>query len=180
MKIIIRESIPDDVYGIREVQRETWLKTYPNSREGITIEDIEAKFEIDKTSEGKRKIKERKKKYGDKNVGIWVVENDGKIVGFCTASRGGEHNRVGAIYVLPDHQGKGLGRLLVEKAFDWLGKEKDILLNVARYNEPAIGFYEEFGFVKTGKNGALDSAAKLPSGKFIPEIEMIRIAPATK
>lgn len=174
MKIKIRKSVPDDVYGIREVQKVTWMKTYPNSKEGITIEDIEGKFKIDKTPEGKKKIEERKKKYGDRNNGIWVTEVEGKIIGFCTAIREGEYNRIGAIYVLPAYQRRGLGRLLIEKAFGWLGGKKDILINVARYNKQAIDFYKKFGFIETGKAGTLDSAAKLPSGKFIPEIELVK------
>lgn len=175
MKIIIRKSIPNDVYGIHEVQRITWLKTYPSSKEGITTEDIIRKFNIDKTSEGKKKIEERKKKYEDKNSGIWVAEANGNIVGFCMAIREGKHNRVGAIYVLPTYQSKGLGKQLIEKALTWLGDKKDIFINVAKYNRQAINFYNKFGFVVTGKEGALDSAAKLPSGKFIPEIELVKI-----
>jgi GNAT superfamily N-acetyltransferase len=174
MKIKIRKSVPNDVYGIRDVQRITWLKTYPNSEEGITIEDIIKKFEIDKTYEGKEKIEERKKKYEDKNTGIWVAEADGSVVGFCMAIKEGEHNRVGAIYVLPIYHRKGLGGQLIEKAFIWLGDRKDILINVARYNNQAINFYNKFGFLETGKVGTLDSAAKLPSGKFIPEIELVK------
>lgn len=174
MKIKIRKSIPNDVYGIREVQKTTWLKTYPNNKEGITIEDIRKKFEIDKTPEGKKKIEERKRKYNNKNIGTWVAETEGKIIGFCMAIRGGNNNRIGAIYVLPTYQGGGLGRLLIEKAFEWLGNKKDILINVARYNKQAIDFYKKFGFTETGKKGTLDSAAKLSSGKFIPEIELLR------
>jgi len=176
MKIKIRKFIPNDVYGIREVQKVTWLKTYPSRKEGITIEDIKKKFEIDKTSEGKKKIEERKKKYNDRNIGIWVAETENKIIGFCMAIKEEECNRVGAIYVLPIYQGKGLGQQLIEKAFGWLGNKKDILINVARYNKQAINFYKKFGFIETGKGGSLDSAAKLPSGKSIPEIELIKIA----
>jgi ribosomal protein S18 acetylase RimI-like enzyme len=174
MKIKIRKSIPNDVYGIREVKRVTWLKTYPNNEEGITAEDIRMKFEIDKTPESKEKIEERKKKYRDRNTGIWVADTDGKIVGFCIAIKEGEHNRVGAIYVLPTYHRKGLGGQLIEKAFVWLGDRKDILINVARYNKQAINFYNKFGFLETGKEGTLDSAAKLPSGKVIPEIELVK------
>lgn len=172
--IKIRILVPNDVYGIRAIQRETWLKTYPNKGAGITTQDIEDKFKDDETPEGKRKIEERKKKYGDKNTRIWVAEDKDKIVGFCTASRGKECNRIEAIYVLPDYQGKGLGSLLMEKGLRWLGDKKDILVNVARYNKQAIGFYKKFGFIETGKEGILDKAARLPSGKFIPEIELIK------
>jgi GNAT superfamily N-acetyltransferase len=174
MKIAIRKSVPDDVYGIREVQRANWLKTYPSSEEGITIEDIIRKFEIDKTPEGIEKIEERKKKYEDRNIGTWVAEADGNIVGYCMAIKEEEHNRVGAIYVLPTYHRKGLGGQLIEKAFAWLGDRKDILINVARYNKQAINFYNKLGFLETGKEGALDSAAKLPCGKFIPEIELVK------
>ncbi len=174
MKTTIRKSIPNDVYGIREVQRVTWLKTYPNSEEGITTEDIIRKFDIDKTPEGKKRIKERKKMYEDANIGIWVAEADDNIIGFCMAIKEGEHNRVGAIYVLPNYHRKGLGGQLIEKAFAWLGDKKDILVNVARYNKQAISFYKKYSFAETGKKGTLDGAAKLPSGKFIPEIELVK------
>jgi len=174
MKITIRKSVPDDVYGIRDVQEATWLKTYPNSNEGITVEDIKEKFKIDETPEGKKKIEERKKKYNDKNTGIWIAEAEGEIIGFCSAIRETKHNRIGSIYVLPAFQRKDLGKQLIKKAFSWLGDKKDILINVARYNKQAINFYEKFGFVKTGKRGTLDNAAKLPSGKFIPEIELVK------
>jgi ribosomal protein S18 acetylase RimI-like enzyme len=174
MKINIRKSVPADVYGIREVQKVTWLKTYPNREEGITVEDIKEKFKIDETSEGKKKIEEKKKKYEDRNSGIWVAEDKGKIIGFCMAIRETKHNRIEAIYVLPAYQGKGLGTQLIERAFSWLGEKKNIMINVARYNKQAIGFYKKFGFVETGRAGALDSAARLPSGKFIPEIELVK------
>ncbi len=175
MNIKIRRSIPNDVYGIRDVQRETWLKTYPNKKEGITVEDIIEKFKVDRIPEGKKKIEEKKKKYyKDRNTGAWVAEDEGKIIGFCTAIKEGRHNRIGAIYILPAYQGKGLGKRLIEKAFSWLGDKKDILINVARYNKQAISFYKKFGFVKTGKAVTLDNAAKLPSGKFIPEIELVK------
>lgn len=54
MKIIIRKSVPNDVYRICEVQRITWLKTYPNNEESTTAEDIIKKFEINKTPEGQK------------------------------------------------------------------------------------------------------------------------------
>lgn len=176
MELKIRESIPEDVYAIRKVQRETWLKTYPNEDEGITVEDIEEKFSIDDTEDGKKKMEERKKRYEDKNRKTWVAEENGKVIGFCAAVRGTETNRLQAIYVLPDHQGKGIGKILVEKAFDFLGLDKDILVNVARYNSQAICFYKYFGFKETGKTGIWDDAAKLPSGKIIYEIELVKKA----
>jgi ribosomal protein S18 acetylase RimI-like enzyme len=174
MKTQVRKSVPNDVYGIHEVTKITWLKTYPNIEEGITVEDIKEKFKMDETSEGKKKIEEKKKRYKDNNINTWVAEDKDKIIGFCMAIKEGKNNRVGAIYVIPSFQREGLGKQLIERAFDWLGDGKDILINVARYNKQAINFYEKLGFVKTGKSGALDSAAKLPSGKFIPEIELVK------
>lgn len=177
MKITIRRSVSNDIYGIREVEKITWLRTYPNGKEKITKEDILKKFEMDKTPAGKKKIEERKKYYKNRNISICVAQTKDKIIGFCMAIKEERFNRVGAVYVLPSFQRRGLGKLLIEKAFSWLGDKKDILINVARYNKQAIDFYKKFGFVESGKEGALDSAAKLPSGKFIPEIELVKNCP---
>jgi len=174
MKITIRKSVPKDVYGIREVQKVTWLHTYPNNKMGITLEDIESNFKDDDTPEGKRKIEERKKRYEDKSKQTWVAEESGKIIGFCVAGNEKGKDRILAIYVLPKYQGRGIGSKLITKAFKWLGNRKAIYINVVEYNLNAINFYKKYGFVETGKSGVLDSAAMLPSGKTLPEIELIK------
>ena len=76
--------------------------------------------------------------------------------------------------MLPDFQGMGLGRELLQKALNWLGREKVIFVIVASYNTKAIKFYERFGFVKTGKDVHSEGVDPLPSGKIIPEIEMAK------
>lgn len=56
------------------------------------------------------------------------------------------------IYVLPQTQGSGIGRKLLQKALD-LAKEKgmqSLVLNVNRFNT-AVGFYEHLGFQIIGE-----------------------------
>lgn len=55
--------------------------------------------------------------------------------------------KIHKIYVLPDTQGKGVGKRLLQKAIK-VAKEKSIsnvFLNVNRFNK-AVGFYEKMGF----------------------------------
>jgi ribosomal protein S18 acetylase RimI-like enzyme len=70
------------------------------------------------------------------------------------------------------YHGTGTGKNLIQLAFSWLGNDKDIFVNVVKYNDHAIGFYEHMGFVKTEKEGVFDDIARLPTGKVIPEIQM--------
>ncbi len=169
----VRRSVSNDVYFIRRVQQEIWLDTYPNEEYGITREDILSKFKDDNNKEGRRKLEERKKRYADKNMRTWVAEINNKIVGFCISSKGEHHNRLRAIYVLPSFQGYKIGSLLIKRMFEWLGYEKDVFLNVVVYNKKAIRFYQKHGFRLTGKR-VVDSAVQLPTGKVMPEVEMVR------
>lgn len=173
--IKIRKSIPSDVYGIREVQRITWIDTYPNEKAGITLEEIKDKFEGDSTPKGKQKIKERKKKYEDKTKQTWVAEKDGKIIGFCVAGKENGKDRILAIYVLPQFQGKGIGNELITEGLEWIGNDKKVYINVVEYNMNAISFYKKHGFIETGVKGVFDSAATLPSGKSLIEIELVKL-----
>lgn len=173
MGIQITDSVPDDVYEIRRVSREVWLDTYVNEEHGISKEEIEAVFKDDNTEEGQKRMERRKERYKDTNRHIWVAKDHQTIIGFCLAEKENGIGRIGAVYVLLNYQGMGIGSSLLKKALDWLGK-MDIFVNVANYNAKAVRFYEKFGFVKTGKEGVFDEAARLPSGKAIPEVEMIR------
>ena len=74
----------------------------------------------------------------------WVVENDGLVVGFISLLG----SEVGALFVDPKHQGKGLGRQLMSKALELRGQ-----LGLEVFSANSIGrmFYRKFGFVQTGE-----------------------------
>lgn len=171
--ITLRDSIVDDLPGINEVAHQTWLATYPNKEADITVEDVESVYKEDDPAKTKDKLERREARYSNPNIHIWVAEDGGRIIGFCHAIKEEKANRIMAIYVLPEYHGTGTGKRLIEQAFAWLGKSKDILVNVVEYNDHAIGFYEHMGFVKTDKSGVFDDIARLPTGKVIPEIQMI-------
>jgi ribosomal protein S18 acetylase RimI-like enzyme len=70
---------------------------------------------------------------------------------------------------LPEYQGKGIGRILLQKILDFLKNSKEIWLEVAIYNENAINFYQKSGFhIVPGT----ESKREIIEGKFIPTIEM--------
>lgn len=157
---------PVDAKGITYVQQETWLATYPNKEAGIDREDIEKlNFTGDDYLQRWQQSLETIK--GDRQT--WVARENGEVIGYCVARKGDEANRLQAIYVSPSHQGRDLGKKLMEAAFVWLGNEKDILLDVASYNASSIRFYESIGFRRTGK----DSEYIVPGGSLkIPQTEM--------
>lgn len=74
---------------------------------------------------------------------------------------------------MPEYQGKGVGKELIQRAFDWLGDDKDVTVFVASYNIPSIEFYKKVGF-KEDKTLRPEDESILPSGKIIPVIGMVR------
>ncbi|MFN4319329.1 MAG: GNAT family N-acetyltransferase [Aquificaceae bacterium] len=88
-------------------------------------------------------------------AGIWVVEEDGMIVGFV-ASDGNwfskrEGKVVGAIHelvVLPQYRNKGIGKALVEKAIEYFKSRglDTVELWVGDRNTQALEFYKSLGF----------------------------------
>ncbi len=147
--IDIREALPDDVDAMRDVQRHTWIATYPNETYGITKEDIEARFRED--PETARESRERRRQsVCTAPFHSWVALEETVIIGFCIVKQDDHENLLQALYVLPDFQSKGVGKHLLQTALDWLGTDKEVMLNVASYNEKAIAFYHAFGFVPNG------------------------------
>jgi ribosomal protein S18 acetylase RimI-like enzyme len=174
-----REKLPEievvlasekDAEGIRNVQRDMWIATYPNEEYGITKEDIESK-DWDNPARVERWKAIALESSPIRRV--WVAKEGERVVGFCAALKEENKNKLTAIYVLPETQGKSVGTKLMQQALGWLGSEKDTVVEVAKYNLNAIEFYKRFGF-EGEQDIPAGPVADLPSGKTIPEIQMIR------
>lgn len=172
MALKILQAIPADMNSIREVQKLSWLETYPNEQLGITKDDISIRFASDDTEEGKRQMEQRTTRFFQPNARTWIVKDGDKTIGYCLAIKGSGSHRIQAIYLLTAYQGKGIGKQFMSKALNWLGKDKKVYLNVAEYNDKAILFYEHIGFSKT-ENVLDDEFIPLASGHAIHEIEMV-------
>ncbi len=61
---------------------------------------------------------------------------------------------IGGLFVDPDHQGGGIGRLLVTHAMSLKGA---LELEVYARNQAALGFYRRLGFVETGRRPTDDN-----------------------
>ncbi|MCL5433241.1 MAG: GNAT family N-acetyltransferase [Patescibacteria group bacterium] len=173
-EIIIADAIQEDIHGIRNVQKISWLATYPNSEYEITYEDIENKFAQDTAEQWKQRIQENSNYFNIPNKHTFVAKNNNnEIIGFCVVTKEEDAGHINTFYVLPNYQRRNIGKQLMDRALSWLGSDKDISINVASYNETAIKFYERFGFEKSD-NDIKDPEAILPSGKVIPVIEMVK------
>ncbi len=80
------------------------------------------------------------------------VENDGQYLGFAayeTDCKEKGKTKLHKIYVMPNTQGKGIGKFLLNEVEKRTknAENKYLFLNVNKYNN-AINFYEKQGFVK--------------------------------
>ena len=81
----------------------------------------------------------------------WVAEVDGQPVGFSIANATEE--TIFGIFVLPAFEGRGIGRVLMERAEDWLwgkGIKEIWLLTGNDPNLRAYGFYLHLGWFTAG------------------------------
>lgn len=73
------------------------------------------------------------------NADTWVAEAGHQVVGFIALIG----NEVGAIFVQPEHHGKKIGKMLMDKAQEIHG---DLEVEVFEKNSVGRGFYAKYGF----------------------------------
>lgn len=171
--VSIERAIPQDAEAVSELLRRTWMATYPNAEAGITEEDIRLRTEGENGERISQNIKDWRKRIetSDGSVAVFVAKEDDRVVGMTAPGIIDGRRRIGAIYVLPENQGKGVGSLLMQKSLNWHGTEEDIYLLVASYNQNAIEFYKRFGFKQTDR--VVEDKGNVYGNTRIPEIEMI-------
>lgn len=154
LKIQIRKTKNSDAEKILEINKNSWIATYPSNEFGITKAEIE-------NINWQNKIEKIRQSLETENVNNYVLEIIGnennsqkwQIVGYISFFENQENfSEIKAIYFDPKFVGRGFGTDLMIFAIEELGFERNFEIKVASYNHNAIQFYQKFGFEKTGIN----------------------------
>lgn len=110
-----------------------------------------------------------------------VAVHEGRVVGMAgllvlQTSLRRAHVRSLAIGISPQWQGRGLGRLLMQRLLDWAdnwGAVLRIELHVHADNAPALALYRQMGFIEEGRHNAY----ALKNGRYVQGVSMARLHP---
>ena len=139
--LLLTEAAIEDFKTIREIAYKSWPNTYGSILSKEQIDYMLDLFYSEKT------LLENLNEKGHR----FLLVNEGEV---CLGFASYEHNylnqkctRLHKIYLLPEAQGKGAGKVLIE-AVENLAKENQsvvVSLNVNKFNK-AISFYKKIGF----------------------------------
>lgn len=145
----IRAATSDDAMGIAAVHVASWQETYVGLMPAAILNSLSV---ADRAARWARILAEAAHEGG---MSVFVAMHAGDTVGFAHScgQRDGRLNvrgftgEIGAIYVLRNAQGKGLGRCLMTAAAQSLHElgHDAASLWVLRDNDPARRFYERLG-----------------------------------
>jgi ribosomal protein S18 acetylase RimI-like enzyme len=148
--IVVRDAQPKDAAAVARVNVETWRSTY----RGIAPDSFLDALSVERASPFWGEVLTRE---GGTDL-VFVAEGDGgEVVGFAWAAvpadEPGYGSELRALYVLVDHQGRGIGRSLVRAVAGRLADDGvgSMMLWVFAAN-PVHGFYEALGgrLLRTG------------------------------
>jgi len=147
---VIRPYHPADLEALKEITALCFANV-----------SIDANIEAQFGAIGNRDWRWRKLRHIDADVegerakGVFVWEEEGQVLGYIT-TRLDPESRIGWIpntAVLPQHQGRGLGRQLMEHALEYFrgqGMEAAKIETLAQ-NEVGSRFYPSAGFVEVAR-----------------------------
>jgi ribosomal protein S18 acetylase RimI-like enzyme len=136
-----------DVVKIRQLQANVWRSTYPSDANGVSQEWVDQETASWLTPE---KLQESETFLGAvlanaDNFHEVAYDND-EVIGFIHGSRVDGNQRLEGLYVDPRYHGQGTARRLTDDLFAWFDPSKNVVLEVASYNDRAKAFYRKYGF----------------------------------
>ena len=162
----IRPARPQDAFGIATVHVETWRATYPTL---LPHDYLVRNLSIDTRAAYWQRTLD-----SDRGESVLVAVEAGTVVGFCSVGaarkrpgarllpEGARLGEVFTLYVLPDFQDRGAGRMLLANGFARLldmGCQAALLWVIAA--NPSRFFYEAMGGQAAGSDVEKFAGARL-------------------
>ena len=138
--ITIKEATNQDYKIIDDIARRTWPATY-----GAILDKVQLDYMLDTFYN--EKALQANFANGHRFL---LIEEDGVKLGFAAYEHGykGQNTtRIHKIYILPETQGKGIGKKMIDYIENLALENKSaaLSLNVNRFNK-ALTFYQKLGF----------------------------------
>jgi ribosomal protein S18 acetylase RimI-like enzyme len=140
--MFVRTASERDLGPIRSLLVETWHATYDGIYGSARVTEITDQWHSISALRARLTCPNSE----------FLVADDGKEIGgvaFALAESNGVTVVLRQLYVLPRHQGRGIGGLLLEEIIDSFPEAQMIRLEVEPANTRAVAFYQGQGFVVT-------------------------------
>lgn len=134
----VRPLVAGDVDELRQLLKECWLDTYTGILPDSVIRNAISSWQ---SRENLLRGLNNVRAY---HAGYTV---DGKLVGMVSVGKLDQETlKVFQLYVHPNHQRKGIGRLLMDAALAHYVDIRKVVLEVEVGNQKGISFYRKYGF----------------------------------
>ncbi len=156
----IRDATPADAEAVAQVHVDTWRDTYPG-----LVPDTYLVKRLDVTERMRFWRKAIRNPPADEHLQVAVLD---KVVGFvsygpCRHSDAKGEGEIYGLYVLPEAQGLGLGRALVDAAARrFAGEGRGEMVVEALRENPARHFYQAVGAQISGQGTHRFAGVDLP------------------
>jgi len=146
MSLVIRPADGNDLLAVLEVGHRTWPVTYePIAGPDYVAMGLAKWWTEDATIPAIRAGR------------VTVAELDGAVVGIAGVGPHEHHLVLWKLYVLPEHQGKGIGSALVASVIaEATGLHPEIRISYLEGNTAAEAFYRGKGFVEISREPGCD------------------------
>jgi diamine N-acetyltransferase len=149
--ITLRQATVQDLPLIQNLAGKTWNSTYGQ---------ILSPKQLDYMFDWMYSLPSLENQMMEKGHAFFLAYEEGCPQGFVSIEKQAENLfHLQKLYIIPEGQGKGIGKILIKKAFDYAkehsnGEECAVELNVNRHNK-ALEFYQKMG-MKIHSQGDFD------------------------
>lgn len=142
-QVTIRPVTQADLAAVQNVLATTWHATYDASLGKQQVDMIVANWHSIEALERRRLVP---------GCSFLLAEKVGRVVATAFARPGADDCiQLSHMYVLPEAQGRGIGRRLLAASLAAFPQGRTVQLEVVSHNADAITFYERAGFRAVGE-----------------------------
>lgn len=154
--MFVRTASERDLVAIRALLVETWHATYDAIYGAAKVTEITDEWHSIASLKA-RLIRPNSE---------FLVADDGKRIGgmaFAAATTDQKIVLLNQLYVHPDWQRRGIGRMLLEEIEASFPEARTLRVEVEEANAPAIAFYRAQGFLTAGNTADCGGGSRLPA-----------------